>query len=76
MAVSTDGRREIVGLGIGPSEAEPFWSAFLKSLVKRGLNGVKLGRTRVMARRSPSWASEISCGLVASDPANLCYQAC
>src|SRR5947199_2930918 len=42
VAVSTDGRREIVGLGIGPSEAEPFWSAFLKSLVKRGLRGVKL----------------------------------
>jgi transposase-like protein len=37
----SDGRREIVGLGIGPSEAEPFWSAFLKSLVKRG-QGVKL----------------------------------
>ena len=42
MAVTTEGRREIVGLGIGPSEAEPFWSAFLKGLVKRGLNGVKL----------------------------------
>jgi putative transposase len=42
MAVSTDGRREIVGLGLGPSEAEPFWSAFLKGLVKRGLKGVKL----------------------------------
>src|SRR4051795_3388045 len=42
MAVNTDGRREIIGLGIGPSEAEPFWSAFLKGLVKRGLKGVKL----------------------------------
>src|ERR1700681_1831749 len=42
MAVTTDGRREIVGLGLGPSEAEPFWSAFLKGLVKRGLKGVKL----------------------------------
>ena len=42
VAVGTDGRREIVGLGIGPSEAEPFWSAFLKGLVRRGLNGVKL----------------------------------
>ena len=42
MAVSSDGRREIVGLGIGPSEAEPFWSGFLKGLVKRGLKGVKL----------------------------------
>ena len=42
VAVNTDGRREIIGLGIGPSEAEPFWSAFLKGLVKRGLKGVKL----------------------------------
>jgi putative transposase len=42
VAVTTEGRREIVGLGIGPSEAEPFWSSFLKGLVKRGLKGVKL----------------------------------
>jgi transposase-like protein len=42
MAVDTDGRREIVGLHIGPSEAEPFWSSFLKDLVRRGLKGVKL----------------------------------
>ena len=42
VAVNTDGRREIVGLGLGPSEAEPFWSSFLKSLVKRGLKGMKL----------------------------------
>jgi transposase-like protein len=42
VAVTTEGRREIVGLGIGPSEAEPFWLAFLKGLVKRGLKGVKL----------------------------------
>ena len=42
VAVTTEGRREIVGLGIGPSEAEPFWSAFLTGLVKRGLKGVKL----------------------------------
>src|SRR6185312_4063054 len=42
VAVNTEGRREIVGLGIGPSEAEPFWSGFLKSLVKRGLKGIKL----------------------------------
>jgi transposase-like protein len=42
MAVSSDGRREIVGLGLGPSEAEMFWSAFLKGLVRRGLAGVRL----------------------------------
>jgi transposase-like protein len=42
VAVSTEGKREIVGLGLGPSEAEPFWSAFLKGLLRRGLRGVKL----------------------------------
>ena len=42
MAVNTDGKREIVGLHIGPSEAETFWSAFLKSLSRRGLRGLKL----------------------------------
>ena len=42
VAVNTDGRREIVGLHIGPSEAEPFWTTFLRDLVRRGLKGVKL----------------------------------
>ena len=42
VAVNTDGKREIVGLHIGPSEAETFWSTFLKSLVRRGLGSVKL----------------------------------
>ena len=37
VAASAEGRREIIGLGIGPSEAEPFWSGSLKNLVKRGL---------------------------------------
>src|SRR6201998_4851673 len=42
VAANTDGRREIVGLHIGPSEAETFWSSFLKSLTQRGVRGVKL----------------------------------
>ena len=42
VAVNTEGRREIVGLHIGPSEAEVFWSDFLKSLKARGLAGIKL----------------------------------
>jgi putative transposase len=42
VAVNAEGRREIVGLHLGPSEAETFWSTFLRSLVKRGLKGVKL----------------------------------
>ena len=42
VAVNTEGKREVVGLHIGPSEAEAFWATFLKSLVRRGLRGVKL----------------------------------
>ena len=43
VAVNTEGRREIVGLqSSARRKPRPFWSAFLKSLVKRGLKGVKL----------------------------------
>src|SRR5690348_6542600 len=42
VAVNTDGVREILGMAIGPSEAEPFWSGVLRSLTRRGLRGVKL----------------------------------
>ncbi|GFE84847.1 IS256 family transposase [Steroidobacter agaridevorans] len=42
VAVNTDGVREVLGMAIGPSEAEPFWSGFLRSLTRRGLRGVKL----------------------------------
>jgi transposase-like protein len=42
VAANTDGKREIVGLHIGPSEAETFWATFLKSLVRRGVRGTKL----------------------------------
>ena len=42
VAANTDGRREIVGLHIGPSEAETFWSSFLKSLARRGLRWIEL----------------------------------
>ena len=42
MAVDTDGRREIIGLCVGPSEAETFWTDFLRSLKSRGLQGAKL----------------------------------
>ena len=42
VGVNTDGRREILGLAIGPSEAEVFWTDFLRKLKRRGLRGVKL----------------------------------
>jgi len=42
VGVNGDGRREVLGLDIGPSEAETFWTAFLRKLARRGLRGVKL----------------------------------
>ena len=42
VGVNTDGRREVLGLDIGPSEAETFWTEFLRKLARRGLRGVKL----------------------------------
>ena len=51
VAADTEGRREIVGLHLGPSEAETFWTTFLKGLLRRGLKGVKLDKTVCHARR-------------------------
>lgn len=42
VAVNTDGVREVLGMRVGPSEAEPFWTDFLRSLMRRGLRGVRL----------------------------------
>src|SRR5712675_1745957 len=42
VAVSSDGRREVLGMTVGASEAETFWTEFLRSLARRGLRGVKL----------------------------------
>jgi len=42
VGVNSDGRREVLGMAIGPSEAEPFWTEFLRTLARRGLRGVKL----------------------------------
>ena len=42
VAVNDQGRREVLGMAIGASEAETFWTSFLRSLVQRGLKGVKL----------------------------------
>jgi putative transposase len=50
MGVNADGRRELLGLKVGDSESESFWSEFIASLiaagfceaVERGFTGVKL----------------------------------
>jgi transposase-like protein len=42
IGVNTDGRREVLGMDIGQSEAEVFWAEFLRKLRRRGLSGAKL----------------------------------
>jgi transposase-like protein len=42
VGVNSDGRREVLGMEIGTSEAEPIWTEFLRQLTRRGLRGVKL----------------------------------
>jgi putative transposase len=42
VGVNADGRREVLGMDIGPSEAETFWTEFLRKLRRRGLRSVKL----------------------------------
>ena len=56
VGVNGDGRREVLGMAVGPSEAETFWTDFLCGLTHRGLRGVKLviplRRLRRQVRRS------------------------
>jgi len=42
MGVNADGRRELLGIKVGDSETETFWSEFITSLKERGLAGVRL----------------------------------
>jgi putative transposase len=40
--VHDTGRREVIGLDVGQIESEAFWTEFLRSLRRRGLDGVRL----------------------------------
>ncbi len=42
VGVTSEGDRQVLGIDVGPSEDRAFWTAFLRSLVKRGLKGVRL----------------------------------
>jgi putative transposase len=37
LGVNSDGRREVRGMDMAPSEAGTFWSAFLRKLARHGL---------------------------------------
>jgi len=42
VGIDAGGRRRVLGVSVALSEAEVHWRAFLDSLIKRGLRGVKL----------------------------------
>ena len=42
VGANIDGRREVLGRGVGLSEAETSWTEFLRGLAGHGLRGVKL----------------------------------
>jgi transposase-like protein len=42
IGVTLEGERQVLGVEVGASEDRGFWTAFLRSLVKRGLAGVRL----------------------------------
>lgn len=42
VGITADGRRRVIGVSVALSEAEVHWRAFLDSLIRRGLKGVKL----------------------------------
>ena len=42
VGVSEAGHRSVLGVETGPSEDHAFWTSFLRSLVRRGLKGVRL----------------------------------
>ena len=51
VGVTTDGRREVLGMAIGASQAEPFWIEFLRDLVRREPERREAGDQRRARRR-------------------------
>lgn len=53
--LNAGGRREVLGMEVGTSEAEPIWTEFLRKLTRRGLRGVSSPSPMPMkASRRPS----------------------
>ena len=57
VGANTEGRREVLGMIVGHSEAEPFWVEFLRGLIRRGVKlvasdaheGLKAAITKVLS---------------------------
>jgi len=83
VGVNTDGRREVLGMDIGCSEAETFWLEFLRKLTRRGLRGVKLaisdahqGLKATIGRvlgATPAFAGAGSGSVAGSTPCATCW---
>ncbi len=41
VGITANGQREVLGIEVGDSEDEAFWTAFLRRLRERGLSGVQ-----------------------------------
>ena len=52
VGVNADGRREVLGMDIGPSEAETFWTAFVKLVVSDAHEDIKAAGTSTGEGRS------------------------
>jgi transposase-like protein len=60
VGVNSDGRREVLGMEVGTSEAEPIWTEFLRKLTRRGLRGVREGFTGIVPCLFPICAFRIA----------------
>ena len=61
IGLNEEGRREILGMKVGHSESESFWSEFLKELQQRGLKGVKLVTSDSHEGLKAAIAKRLSC---------------
>ena len=81
VAVNTDGRREIIGLGTGPSEAfgrwpSPFWTEFLRDLKARGPRRRQAGDQRRPYRPQSGDRTGVRCDLAAMPRSLDAQRAC
>lgn len=69
VTADTEGRREIIGMGIVHSEAENFWIEFPRSLKVRGLKGVRLASSDAHTRLKA--ANSVVAGIFSNEASNM-----
>ena len=82
VGVRTTGDREVLGFDLGPAETYQFWVTFLRSLVRRGLRGVRLvisdaheGLRQAIAEVLQGAGLAAVSGALHAQPAGLCPEA-